>query len=308
MGPGPGWDLAYHTKLPKFPTVHLPPSKDRQKVPPTPEDLQHLCQKHQPTPVISLGHNREKLAAQGRCLDGSYLTPYCWCDKKCYRFDTSLGDYPPEHLPIWLAYCRQYRQSHCFDIDDFIDGRVGPLNPSQNFNGRLELLMELANHSINDYNEKQYNVFKYKVMKIEKVNCCEATSTYWMTVKVSNLTLGSIETFQIHAGMHWVTNDKIIFCCRPKEEVLSLVPPLFDRLILIVIDGLPAKFVLGKDGEPPPKSFKEAMPYTQSLLTKGRAVGYHAKAASPTVTMPHLKAMVSGAVRGFLDVAFNINT
>ncbi|KAH0713648.1 hypothetical protein KY289_009607 [Solanum tuberosum] len=76
----------------------------------------------------------------------------------------------------------------------------------------------------------------------------------------------------------------------------------------MVIDGLPAKFVLGKDDEPPPKSFKEAMPYTQSLLTKGRTVGYHAKAAPPTVTMPHLKAMVSGAVRGFLDVAFNFNT
>ncbi|KAH0776620.1 hypothetical protein KY290_008031 [Solanum tuberosum] len=165
-------------------SFQLRPSKDRQKVPPTPEDLQHLCQKLQPTPVISLGNNRENLAAQGRCLDGSYLTPYCRCDKKCYRFDTSLGDYPPEHLPIWLAYCRQYRQSHCFDIDDLIDGRVGPLNPSQNFNGRFELLMELANHSINDYNEKEYNVFKYKVMKIEKVNCCEATSTYWMTVKV----------------------------------------------------------------------------------------------------------------------------
>ncbi|KAH0747459.1 hypothetical protein KY285_009116 [Solanum tuberosum] len=195
----------------------------------------------------------------------------------------------------------------CLDIDELIHGRVGPLNPSQNFNGRLELLMELANHFINDYNEKEYNVFKYKVMKIEKVTCCEVISTYWMTVKVSNLTIGSIETFQIHAGMRWVTNDKIIFCCRPKEEVLSLVPPLFDRLILMVIDGLPAKFVLGKDDEPPPKSFKEAMPYTQSLLTKGRTIGYHAKAAPPTVTMPHLKGMVSGAVRGFLDVAFNFN-
>ncbi|KAK4707753.1 hypothetical protein R3W88_028678 [Solanum pinnatisectum] len=91
-------------------------------------------------------------------------------------------------------------------------------------------------------------------------------------------------------------------------QELSLVPPLFDRLILMVIDGLPAEFVLGKDGEPPPKSFKEAMPYTQSLLSKGRAIGYHAKAAPPTVTMPRLKAMVSGAVGGFLDVAFNFNT
>ncbi|XP_022564228.1 GPI ethanolamine phosphate transferase 2-like isoform X2 [Brassica napus] len=50
------------------------------------------------------------------------------------------------------------------------------------------------------------------------------------------------------------------------------------------------------------------MPYTQSLLANGDAIGYHAKAAPPTVTMPRLKAMVSGAIGGFLDVAFNFNT
>uniref|UniRef100_A0A8R7QRZ8 GPI ethanolamine phosphate transferase 2 C-terminal domain-containing protein n=1 Tax=Triticum urartu TaxID=4572 RepID=A0A8R7QRZ8_TRIUA len=52
----------------------------------------------------------------------------------------------------------------------------------------------------------------------------------------------------------------------------------------------------------------ESMPYTQSLLAGCRAVGYHAKAAPPTVTMPRLKAMVSGAIGGFLDVALNFNT
>jgi ethanolaminephosphotransferase len=74
------------------------------------------------------------------------------------------------------------------------------------------------------------------------------------------------------------------------------------------------------------------MPYTQSLLAGCKATGYHAKAAPPTVTMPRLKvrlilyrgsylckylvilnmlyfqAMVSGAIGGFLDVAFNFNT
>ncbi|XVE86854.1 hypothetical protein DITRI_Ditri18aG0068800 [Diplodiscus trichospermus] len=50
------------------------------------------------------------------------------------------------------------------------------------------------------------------------------------------------------------------------------------------------------------------MTYTQSLLASGLAIGYHAKAAPPTVTMPRLKAMVSGAIGGFLDVAFNFNT
>ncbi|KAL6558732.1 hypothetical protein OROMI_019082 [Orobanche minor] len=100
----------------------------------------------------------------------------------------------------------------------------------------------------------------------------------------------------------------------PPEKVKSLyqelsgVPPLFDRLILMVIDGLPAEFVLGRDGKPPAKAFAEAMPYTQSLLASGLGLGYHAKAAPPTVTMPRLKAMVSGAIVGFLDVASNFNT
>ncbi|KAG8059236.1 hypothetical protein GUJ93_ZPchr0002g24231 [Zizania palustris] len=89
---------------------------------------------------------------------------------------------------------------------------------------------------------------------------------------------------------------------------LSEVPPVYDRLVLMVIDGLPAEFVLGRDGKPPSKEMLESMPYTQSLLTGCKAAGYHAKAAPPTVTMPRLKAMVSGAIGGFLDVAFNFNT
>ncbi|GMH24143.1 hypothetical protein Nepgr_025986 [Nepenthes gracilis] len=89
---------------------------------------------------------------------------------------------------------------------------------------------------------------------------------------------------------------------------LSKIPPSYDRLIFMVVDGLPAEFVLGKDGQPPSIAMLDAMPYTQSLLANGMAIGYHAKAAPPTVTMPRLKAMVSGAIGGFLDVAFNFHT
>ncbi|KAI3992030.1 hypothetical protein MKX01_014921 [Papaver californicum] len=88
----------------------------------------------------------------------------------------------------------------------------------------------------------------------------------------------------------------------------SKISPTFDRLILMVVDGLPAEFVLGRGDQPPTKAMMEAMPYTQSLLSHGKAIGYHAKAAPPTVTMPRLKAMVSGAIGGFLDVAFNFNS
>ncbi|XP_026388713.1 GPI ethanolamine phosphate transferase 2-like isoform X1 [Papaver somniferum] len=89
---------------------------------------------------------------------------------------------------------------------------------------------------------------------------------------------------------------------------MSKISPTFDRLILMVVDGLPAEFVLGRGDQPPTKAMMEAMPYTQSLLSHGKAIGYHAKAAPPTVTMPRLKAMVSGAIGGFLDVAFNFNS
>lgn len=100
----------------------------------------------------------------------------------------------------------------------------------------------------------------------------------------------------------------------PPDQLRSLygelfgMPPVYDRLVLMVIDGLPAEFVLGRGGKPPSKEMMESMPYTQSLLAGCKAVGYHAKAAPPTVTMPRLKAMVSGAIGGFLDVAFNFNT
>ncbi|XP_057968422.1 GPI ethanolamine phosphate transferase 2 [Malania oleifera] len=95
---------------------------------------------------------------------------------------------------------------------------------------------------------------------------------------------------------------------RSLYQELSGIPASFDRLILMVVDGLPAEFLLGRGDQPPPKALMDAMPYTQSLLANGMAIGYHARAAPPTVTMPRLKAMVSGAIGGFLDVAFNFNT
>ncbi|KAL2650538.1 hypothetical protein R1flu_018666 [Riccia fluitans] len=82
----------------------------------------------------------------------------------------------------------------------------------------------------------------------------------------------------------------------------------YDRLVFMVIDGLPAEFILGRDGKPPARDLQLAMPYTQNLMATGSALGYHAKAAPPTVTMPRLKAMTSGAIAGFLDVAYNFNT
>ncbi|KAH7297933.1 hypothetical protein KP509_25G019500 [Ceratopteris richardii] len=86
------------------------------------------------------------------------------------------------------------------------------------------------------------------------------------------------------------------------------IQPQFHRIVLMVVDGLPAEFLIGRDKQPPRKEFRDAMPYTHELLLNKKAVGFHARAAPPTVTMPRLKAMVSGSIAGFLDVAFNFNT
>ncbi|XP_020580858.1 GPI ethanolamine phosphate transferase 2 isoform X2 [Phalaenopsis equestris] len=92
------------------------------------------------------------------------------------------------------------------------------------------------------------------------------------------------------------------------EDEKGHLPPDQLAKMYMVIDGLPAEFVIGRGSQPPEKSLMEAMPYTQSLLSERKALAFHAKAAPPTVTMPRLKAMVSGAIGGFLDVVFNFNT
>lgn len=59
------------------------------------------------------------------------------------------------------------------------------------------------------------------------------------------------------------------------------------------MDGLPAELLLGRGDRPPPADLVAAMPFTHRLLATGKGVGFHAKAAPPTVTMPRLKVNMS---------------
>ncbi|KAJ1753826.1 major facilitator super transporter protein [Coemansia sp. RSA 1821] len=71
----------------------------------------------------------------------------------------------------------------------------------------------------------------------------------------------------------------------------------YDRLVLMVIDALRNDFVFGNESQ---------MAYTQQLLRTGKARGFTARAQAPTVTMPRLKALMTGTVPGFLDAVLNI--
>ncbi|KAJ2317513.1 major facilitator super transporter protein [Coemansia sp. RSA 2704] len=78
---------------------------------------------------------------------------------------------------------------------------------------------------------------------------------------------------------------------------LSVPPAQYDRLVLMVVDALRNDFVFSNES---------AMAYTQDLLRSGQALGFTAKAQAPTVTMPRIKALMTGTVPNFLDAVLNI--
>ncbi|XP_011699289.1 PREDICTED: GPI ethanolamine phosphate transferase 2 isoform X2 [Wasmannia auropunctata] len=74
------------------------------------------------------------------------------------------------------------------------------------------------------------------------------------------------------------------------------------RLIIMVIDGLRWDFVAGPMG-------KVAMPLSSSLLAEhSSGCLLRAKLQSPTVTMPRIKAMMTGTVPNFVDVVLNFGS
>lgn len=91
----------------------------------------------------------------------------------------------------------------------------------------------------------------------------------------------------------------------------------YDRLVIVLIDALRADMVLGsaamrKDDDIThvfsKKELNIDMPFTSSLVTSGRALGYVAHANVPTVTMPRLKALVTGKAPAFIDILKNFNS
>ncbi len=67
-----------------------------------------------------------------------------------------------------------------------------------------------------------------------------------------------------------------------------------------MIDALRADFVIGEN--------LHFMPFLSELHDKGQACSYLAQAHTPTVTLPRIKALVTGSVPGFADVIFNLGS
>ncbi|KAM7155916.1 GPI ethanolamine phosphate transferase 2 isoform 3-T3 [Molossus nigricans] len=81
----------------------------------------------------------------------------------------------------------------------------------------------------------------------------------------------------------------------------KLPPPLFSKVVIMLIDALRDDFVFGSKGV-------KFMPYTTYLVGKGASHSFVAEAKPPTVTMPRIKALMTGSLPGFVDVIRNFNS
>ncbi|KAM9507412.1 GPI ethanolamine phosphate transferase 2 isoform 3-T3 [Guaruba guarouba] len=81
----------------------------------------------------------------------------------------------------------------------------------------------------------------------------------------------------------------------------EIPPPLFKKVVIVLIDALRDDFVFGSKGE-------QFMPYTKQVIEKGTSYSFVAEAKPPTVTMPRIKALMTGSIPGFIDVIVNLNS
>lgn len=86
----------------------------------------------------------------------------------------------------------------------------------------------------------------------------------------------------------------------------TLVKPSVSKMVVIVIDALRSSFVpsiinrsLGQH--------EYKMPFVETLMSREKALGFVSIAETPTVTMPRIKAIVSGTHPSFMDLLYNLN-
>jgi ethanolaminephosphotransferase len=72
-----------------------------------------------------------------------------------------------------------------------------------------------------------------------------------------------------------------------------------DRLVFMIIDAFSYDFFANVD-------YKNDMPLLHQTIDKHEAMLFRARVQSPTVTLPRIKALVSGTIPNYMDVVFNL--
>lgn len=80
------------------------------------------------------------------------------------------------------------------------------------------------------------------------------------------------------------------------------------RFVLMLIDALRHDFIFEDESKPEQTSSKIRMPFVHRLIQERKAHTFKLTAQPPTVTLPRLKAILSGIVPEFIDILWNFNT
>ncbi|XP_043527407.1 GPI ethanolamine phosphate transferase 2 isoform X3 [Frieseomelitta varia] len=106
----------------------------------------------------------------------------------------------------------------------------------------------------------------------------------------------------MHCDNTIATQDDIPkFIENTRVKIDTLYEPIAKRLIVLIIDALRWDFIEGSVG-------KIAMPITSSLIVNSSAYLLQTKVQPPTVTMPRIKAITTGMIPSFIDVALNFGS
>ncbi|KAH0775102.1 hypothetical protein KY290_012239 [Solanum tuberosum] len=134
-------------------------------------------------------------------------------EMECKKFigdripDGALVEHRPYFADIWRRYDAQLQTTNGMDLDTFpgcsmlVDAY--PINMSDpTTEEEAMIIYELVDLALDIYNHDESNLFKYKFIKVEKVNTrLTGYAEFFITVKFLNVTIGTVvETFQIYAG------------------------------------------------------------------------------------------------------------
>ncbi|PVU98026.1 hypothetical protein BB561_000130 [Smittium simulii] len=93
------------------------------------------------------------------------------------------------------------------------------------------------------------------------------------------------------------THSTLIKDAISTSKVHDVPEPVYDRLVIMVVDALRNDFVFGQNS---------SMEFTRRLLSTGKARGYTALASIPTVTLPRINALTTGTLPGYVDAVLNL--
>ncbi|EGG13771.1 transmembrane protein [Cavenderia fasciculata] len=103
----------------------------------------------------------------------------------------------------------------------------------------------------------------------------------------------------------------------------QIVEPQFDKMVFMVVDAFRSGFIFENDldhrhtqqdnifkKDPQQQQHHDSHPmtYTRSLIREGKTQSFIARATAPTVTLPRIKALVSGGIPSFVDFVQNFNS